>query len=675
MNTKGVRLLQNQVMRLRRLPVSGVLALLSVAGLTGLLLLARHSSTEPTVLGRWSPRYAYLLAFVATSTLVLALFSVPSWRARILRRPSRPVTRRLAWTLVAVGLTLLPVLHLLLRGPDADRDRTLALFAGLSLAAVAALVLLLLWRSGAAAQTLPLRRPWLLLLLLFGVQLLLIAEFPGRVPQVYLVDESEHIANALRQFRFPDRFILLPPERNAATWLDFSAYWVPAGAWLSVFGAGIAQARFFNLLVAWLALPFLYLTASKLQGRAAALIATALGIALPLHFVTSRSDVWVATAIAIALCCFVLARDPAARRPRLLRLLCGFFALSSIDGHPYGIAFAFMFGLLQLAELLRALRAGEHRRQGQAFAGFVAGAACYALFWLGYHIALPGVHLDALPDLLQKTWSLEADIGARQHGIGLTAGNLLSLVQNIVFFQPFALLLATFAALVTVFRSRASLAPLVMLPAGSFFLVILTLAHTNAHYSIFWLPFLCLLPGSWLAGFLQPSSPSEPTRESRLSFGATYVLLALWLLSVLWFGDLVYVQADHHANSMATIKAGQEIDHMLPDEDIVVAGTPELYLGMPQRLNFGGSCGYTWEQENSWPLDAPQAIIYTPGWDKGCDRLPGWLIDHDLQPARCFAVPGLGDGVAILYLLPELMPEEIAIDCAPEDLAWPQRAT
>ena len=40
------------------------------------------------------------------------------------------------------------------------------------------------------------------------------------------------------------------------------------------------------------------------------------------------------------------------------------------------------------------------------------------------------------------------------------------------------------------------------------------------------------------------------------------------------------------------------------------------------------------------------------------------------SPARCFALPGLGDGVAILYLLPELMPAERAIDCAPDDLAW-----
>ena len=57
-------------------------------------------------------------------------------------------------------------------------------------------------------------------------------------------------------FNLPDRFVLLRPDHNARTWIDFSGYWLPFGAWLSVFGAGIQPARFFNLLVAWLPCPF-----------------------------------------------------------------------------------------------------------------------------------------------------------------------------------------------------------------------------------------------------------------------------------------------------------------------------------------------------------------------------------------------------------------------------------
>ncbi len=75
-----------------------------------------------------------------------------------------------------------------------------------------------------------------------------------------------------------------------------------------------------------------------------------------------------------------------------------------------------------------------------------------------------------------------------------------------------------------------------------------------------------------------------------------------------------------------------------------------------------------------WPLAEPQANIVTRGVDDSYSDLDRWLIERDFRPARCFAVPGLGDGVVILYLEPELMSEEVAIDCAPEDLAWPERA-
>ena len=117
------------------------------------------------------------------------------------------------------------------------------------------------------------------------------------------------------------------------------------------------------------------------------------------------------------------------------------------------------------------------------------------------------------------------------------------------------------------------------------------------------------------------------------------------------------------------IDISREIDRMLPAEDIVVAGTLELYLGMPQRLNFAGTCSFTWGKPEYWPLTAPQAIIHTPGLDRGCDQLPDWLIDHNFQPAGCFPVPGVGDGVVILYLLPELMPAEAPSTA--RQMTWP----
>ena len=304
----------------------------------------------------------------------------------------------------------------------------------------------------------------------------------------------------------------------------------------------------------------------------------------------------------------------------------------------------------------------------------MSGAAAYGLLWSGYHLALPGVHLTAIPDLISKTWAYEANIGSAQSGSGFRFTYLLKLLQAILYLQPYILMLFVPALLSGLRRRKTTDGPLLIIAAGSFAFVILTWAHFNHHYILFWLPFLCLWPGALLSVFPGPGARLPACHSSQISFGALYLLLAFLLLSALYLDDSARANRLINEERELLINISREIDRMLPVEDIVVAGTLELYLGMPQRLNFAGTCSFTWGKPEYWPLTAPQAIIHTPGLDRGCDQLPDWLGAHDFQPARCFAVPGVGDGVAILYLLPELMPEEVAIDCTPEDLDWPQRA-
>ena len=57
------------------IPVSqkNILPLLATVSLFIWLLLARHTSTEPTVFGRWSSRYAILLAFQGAMTIAWLL--------------------------------------------------------------------------------------------------------------------------------------------------------------------------------------------------------------------------------------------------------------------------------------------------------------------------------------------------------------------------------------------------------------------------------------------------------------------------------------------------------------------------------------------------------------------------------------------------------------------------
>ncbi len=656
---------------MKEMATTTILRLLAAIGLVALFLMAGHSSAEATVLGRWSSRYAFLLAFVTIATFLTALLINTSLRARIFRQNTIPLSKRQGWAMMAAGLAILPVLHHVLHSWLAsNEDRVIILFVNLSLASIAVVMLYLFYRADIANRSVSLPDARLVLFLLAVVYLLLAAQYVGQVSVYNFVDETRVIGNALRQFSSPQKFVLLDASHNADTWLYFQGIWLVSGAYMWLFGDGLLQARFFNLLLAWLTIPFLYLIARKLYGRSAALVSAVFGIALPLHLVSARSDVWVASATGIALCCHVYAHDSEARRPRLLSFLCGFLACSAIDGHPYGAFFAFMFTLLFLLKFLNGLRSAGDMSRGATLVGFMSGAAAYGLLWSGYHLALPGVHLTTIPDLISKTWAWEANIGGAQSGSGLQLVYLLRFFQAILYQQPYILILFVPSLLSGLGRRKTTDGPLLMIATGSFIMVFLTIAHFNPNYVVFWMPFLCLWPGAWLSGFPSPRTILPPGRTKQMSFGGLYTLLAFLLLSTLHLDDMTRANWIANKENKFLIEVGREMDRMLPASDIVVAGTVELYLGMPQRLNFAGTCSFAWGKPEYWPLTAPQAIIHTPGLDKGCDRLPDWLIDHEFQPARCFAVPGVGDGVVILYLLPELMPAEGAIDCAPDDLAW-----
>lgn len=131
-----------------------VFPLLAVAALAVLLLLARHISTEPTLFGRWSLRYASLLAYQSVITISLAVMCIPTVQTRLLRRSSWKGSHRRAWLMMIAGLLPLPVLWLLLRQIFLPhRDPVLALLTSLMLISVVALVTIIMWRNGAASLT------------------------------------------------------------------------------------------------------------------------------------------------------------------------------------------------------------------------------------------------------------------------------------------------------------------------------------------------------------------------------------------------------------------------------------------------------------------------------------------------------------------------------------------
>ena len=669
MKAKLTALLQQHSRGLTVIQPSYFFPLLALASLIAFLLLARHTSTQPTVLGRWSSSYSSLLAVQAIWTLALAVLCMPAWRTRILRRAVWSGSRRRAWAFVGIGAAATPFLHVLLRHTlFADRDSLVVVFTGLALATVFAVILLFLWRKGVTVLTATASIP-LVLSALMICQLLLTATYLGKVPAFDVFDETLFVGNSLRQIEFPDRFVQVLADRNAGTWFDFKGYWVLAGAWMKLTGAGLLQARLFNLVTAWVGIAFISLAALKLSGQRAAFLTAACGIVLPLHFVIARSDVWVATACSIAFCCHVYGREPGRTRVRLLNFACGFFALSAIDGHPYGLAFSLMYCLLYLGPLVRVLRRVATRHEEMIAIAFVAGCIAYLALWTGYHIVLPGIRVSSIASLVRATLDYETSLGAARTGAGFNFSNLLRYVQGNLYYNPYSTLLCLVALLLTLRYSPGPARLSLTIAGGAGLLILIFLAHFTPYYLVFWLPFMCLWLGTGLSSLDLTTQRFGSRTKVQVSFGMVYILAAFLLLGTLHLDDTSSLQQLAHDRLESVTRTGQEIDRMLPAEDIVVAGTTETWLGMPWRLNFGGSCGFTRSNPAFWPLDPPLAVISTPGWDRGCDQLADWLTDHGFRPARCFSGHDLGEGVTILFLSPELMPPEDAIDCSPEQLA------
>ena len=204
-------------------------------------------------------------------------------------------------------------------------------------------------------------------------------------------------------------------DRNAQTWASISPrLWPLAGVYMRVFGVGWLQARAFFLFVLWGASPFIFGAARRLYGPAAALVAFSLAIAIPIHQNWALSHGYVATATAIALYAILAREAKRVARQHVWHFACGFFALSAVEGHFYGLAplrLAF-FALLQFRQVLCRLAAMDCRCTSP-FPGVCIGVASFLTIWFAYHVALPGISLAEFPGIIRATYAWEDSIGRK----------------------------------------------------------------------------------------------------------------------------------------------------------------------------------------------------------------------------------------------------------------------
>ncbi len=350
--------------------------------------------------------------------------------------------------------------------------------------------------------------------------------------------------------------------------------------------------------------------------------------------------------------------------------VCGIAATSAVEGHVYGGAFSVTFCLLWIGRWIGARRHNVPDAN-KTFFSFLAGCLLFTVIWALYHIALPGLALSEVPGILSETWRWEAAISNPTAQVGFTPANISLQLKIYLYSAPVELVLLAIALVAALARRTAADRLLLSLAVGAMAIVGLFFAHVNDFYLIFVFPIFAIWFGAWLGKFF--GDYHDPSSQGvHLSGAGLFVLLASIFLYAFFFHarSLENGLLNHRTQIWEMERIGREINNLLPNEDVVVAGDPGYYLGMPHRLNYATTFSFTWGLPGYWAFDAPQAVIVTVGIDDGYSNLDTWLVDHNFQPARCYSVPDLGEETTILYLSPDLGPPQAAISCSAEDLAW-----
>ena len=643
------------------------------------LMLPEHQRYH-SVLGRYSLRYTIYSLEILALAICFALLSVRAYRERLFCKVKGHLTPRVANLIVYGALASIPIFYALHRLILRERQKG---YIDNSLLILLLLPLLAAWLLNRYGQLENHGSPWrLLVVALFVLHLLIIANFLGDIPPFHAVDDPWEVAAAVRIARNPGSLNSINfADKN----FEFNAPFFQqiTGNVLSLIGEGWLQARLFYLFIGALACPFIYAIARRLYGPIAAWAAALLAFYLPFHHNWARPDIWVPTATTIALYFYLLSRDEKTKQPQLASVACGFFIVSAIDGHSYGVFFALSLSLWQLHSEIRHLhRNGWQLRLSARFRYYFLGCALYTLFWSWYHLVLPGIQLVDLPSLLANEYQWQ---GGLREEIGLSRifANIHNLLQ---LYQPMEAYLGIVLTTIALYRRKREEFFLFFIFGCSVLLLVIILAHENRYYPQYWIPLWAL----WFGAAVQTLSQNmgrlthqNDRRRLGMSNGAIlFMVSALLMLTV-----LVYEKSNRPVNLRQRIEyesmvdAGRELDEYLPSEDIHILGNYPMLLSMLWRDNYHPK----WRGQYLLPGKdgiKPDAIIIVPDlepWSYTAD-LRDYLAANSYNPAVCLSFPDpkdewwqvVGEGktyTAMLYLLPEVKARRVSDTCTPELLS------
>ena len=637
-----------------------------------------RTSENASVLGRYSTSYFGYIVEMLVLSIGFGIFSVPTIRAKIFRQYDNEIDNKKINSLIIASILSMPMIILIASFTDAISYFRISLLLFIPIL----IVTVTLYRLNKLFSYSTLIR-WPTLSLLFLIlQIILITYFFGTIPQLNHVDEIWETGKAYYIFQNSGIPIDLKPERRIDSWLFFPFISWITGGYLTLLRIGVLEARAFYLLVGAGSLPFIYLTSKRLYGPLAGWSAALLVLFIIPHYNWARPDFWVPTATSIATFLFFSARDNGARNNFLYSFACGFFILSTIEGHFYGIFFAIMFSIVHVIEQLNLFRKSEWNILSE-FKGFVCGCLLFTLFWFWYHIYLPGINLTDIPKLFILTYSWEITVA----GPGINDAGFLRILGNL--FVQFRLFYANninelflcFVVLATAFyRQKGSDRILLFIFVGSAILTTLFMAHAQNLYLIFWMPIIAIFFGAFIqdiGSFQEKGGFSQNTNLSNV---------VIIVFSFVFFAYISEAVADSSKENNLRrwkdleilVEASRRINEVLPREDIVVSGYFTIYLGMSDRLNYHARF---WREPIGLTYllrEEPKALILIPGEHERWDELIIYFRENSFELVECIPIPEMDnyfgkdighDRTLHLYLHPDYLPDESSENCNAEDFS------
>lgn len=601
-----------------------------------LRVLIDHEDEFPVIAGRYSLSYAGGLALIAAAGLIGAVVLA---RTRRIQLPRLLVRLRDQWwflpavfsasaaLMLAVWMTpfqifVTPVQKELLRGYATGAILTAAYVA-------------VFWCGRDVVVP---WAGWLVLGIGSGVAALVVTvHWLDRYPQLNQIDE---LHNWVVQWTFANTGLLGDALYRQMIPIPQPIYDSPhyiLGLLLRFIGDTFWQARFARLLMACLALPFIYLVGQRMYGRRAALLAVVVAIFLLAPTAYVRPDVFVGVMLSVAL--YVYLRAQTTRRP-WMHYLTGLTVALAGEGHPlayrFGVAFTILYGLRWLYEMYRSRRLFIDGRIFALCLGGLTGMLIYLSihiipnFTQGLHFALNYSPISRTPD---QQVVLAQDIVLEQIAVWIRT-------------SPFELMFVVAGVLFAIHTFNQGDRVLLALLAVSEVLMIATYGYYREFYQVHFLPVFALLAGRVLANLTTFGSNRIPAgRLSNLALALVIFVVSLGIM----------VQ-NAQSSSEDTVRAeftaiARRLKADLPRDKIIVGN--ENYFMEIRSLNYYGIQTVTTNQwflvnyagYKLWAVTRPDIFILTSEMDipRYTDTVSiyQYMNDHHFQLARCYTETGL----------------------------------